>query len=119
MEIKTIKDRLDNSEYFDEKVNDALHDGWRLTKREVLIPASQPNVSGRFLNIMLYAELEKAETKYEDTTIREERDLLKARLRHLLESETIRMFDEKDPRTHTYKRDISRLDNFNLPEILR
>ena len=59
MKIKTIVDRLDNEENFDEKVNDALNDGWRLTKREVLIPASQPNVSGRFIHIMLYAEMNK------------------------------------------------------------
>lgn len=119
MEIKTITDRLDNANSFDKKVNAALADGWRVVKREVLQPPSQPSTGGVYFNMMLYAELEKAETKSEDTTIREERDLLETRLRHLLESETIRMFDEKDPITHAYKRDISRLDNFNLPEILR
>lgn len=119
MKIKTITDRLDNAENFDKKVNAALADGWIIVKREVLQPPSQPSTGGVYFNTMLYAELEKAETKSEDTTIREERDLLETRLRHLLESETIRMFDEKDPRTHAYKRDISRLDSFNLPEILR
>ena len=119
MKIKTITDRLDNAENFDKKVNAALADGWIIVKRVVMQPPSQPSTGGVCFNTMLYAGLEKAETKSEDTTIREERDLLEARLRHLLESETIRMFDEKDPRTHAYKRDISRLDSFNLPEILR
>ena len=38
---------------------------------------------------------------------RDEYDALLKRFRHLLESDYIRSFDEYDPRTHTYKRDIS------------
>lgn len=37
----------------------------------------------------------------------DEYDSLLRRFRHLLESDYIRSFDEYDPRTHTYKRDIS------------
>lgn len=33
MEIKTIRNRLDNAELFDNAVNEALADGWRLTQQ--------------------------------------------------------------------------------------
>lgn len=56
LQIKTIRYRLDNAEAFDEAVNDAIREGWRLTKREVLMPVTQPN---HYTYIMLYAELEK------------------------------------------------------------
>lgn len=36
------------------------------------------------------------------------------RLCHLLQSETIRLFDEWDPRTQDYKRDIRRLDTYGV-----
>jgi hypothetical protein len=56
LQIKTIKNRLDNVESFDKEVNEALRDGWRLTRREVLQPAAQ---AIEYTYIMLYAELEK------------------------------------------------------------
>ncbi len=56
-QIKTIRDRLNNCENFDRLVNEALANGWRLTRREILIPAAQ--VSGQYTYIMLYAELER------------------------------------------------------------
>ena len=59
MEIKTIVDRLDNAKSFDDKVNAALADGWRMVKREVLMPPSQPNTGFTFFYTMLYAEMEK------------------------------------------------------------
>ena len=40
-----------------------------------------------------------------------EYELLLKRFRHLLESEIIRLYDEVDPRTGEYKRDIKELDN--------
>lgn len=55
-QIKTIRFRLDNAEKFDEAVNAAIGQGWRLTKREVLMPMAQANA---YTYIMLYAELEK------------------------------------------------------------
>lgn len=45
----------------------------------------------------------------------EEIGRLENRLAHLLESETIRMFDEKDWKTGEYVRNIKRLDSYGLP----
>lgn len=56
-QIKTIKNRLDNSENFDKEVNKALQEGWELTRREVLQPKAQSEATRAFT--MLYAELEK------------------------------------------------------------
>lgn len=42
-----------------------------------------------------------------DAVPREEHESLLKRFRHLLESDFIRSFDEYDPKTGTYKRDIS------------
>lgn len=51
--------------------------------------------------------------------ILEENQLLRARLAHLLESETIRMFDEVDPKTGRYARNIKRLDTYGVQYKLR
>lgn len=56
-QIKTVVNRLDNSADFDNEVNAALKDGYKLTRREVINPNAQNN--SRFTYIMLYAELEK------------------------------------------------------------
>lgn len=117
-QIKTITHRRDYAAEFDNDVNAALEDGWKLVDR-FLAPVQANDLLSVVYHPIWVAFMEKDETGDDGPTIREERDLLEARLRHLMESETIRMFDEKDPRTHAYKRDISRLDNFNLPEILR
>lgn len=45
-----------------------------------------------------------------DAVPREEHDALLKRFRHLLESDFIRSFDEYDPKTGTWKRDISEAD---------
>lgn len=45
-----------------------------------------------------------------DAVPREEHESLLKRFRHLLESDFIRSFDEYDPKTGTYKRDISEAD---------
>lgn len=58
MQIKTIKNRLDNAEAFDSSVNAALNDGWVLKKRLVLQP-HQPTGGINYFHTMLYAELEK------------------------------------------------------------
>lgn len=57
LQIKTIRNRLDNNIYFDDEVNAALRDGWTLKKRTVLRPISHPE--SRQIHMMLYAELEK------------------------------------------------------------
>ena len=57
MQIKTIKNRFDNAEQFDKDVNAALAAGWKLTKREVIIPQAQSESTT--IHTMLYAELEK------------------------------------------------------------
>lgn len=56
--IKTIVNRLDNHEAFDEEVNAAIAQGWELKKREVLQPSAQPT-EGHILTPHLYAELER------------------------------------------------------------
>lgn len=57
LQIKTIRDRLDNNTYFDDKVNAALRDGWTLKKRTVIRPIGQSE--SVYMHTMLYAELEK------------------------------------------------------------
>lgn len=57
LQIKTIRNRLDNATLFDDEVNTALRDGWTLKKRTVLRPISQQE--DIFVHMMLYAELEK------------------------------------------------------------
>ena len=56
-QIKTIKNRLDNAEIFDDEVNAALAEGWCLTRREVIRPNAHPVGETSFT--MLYAELER------------------------------------------------------------
>lgn len=56
-QIKTIKNRLDNNVVFDKEVNDAIAEGWTLTKRKVLQPYSQAENFHNFT--FLYAELER------------------------------------------------------------
>lgn len=55
--------------------------------------------------------LEQQERLAADVVPRDEYDALLKRFRHLLESDFIRSFDEYDPRTGTYKRDIVEADN--------
>lgn len=62
MKIKTIRKKLEYAEEFDAGVNAALADGWKLVKREVLRPFSQPG-GGALAHMMLYAELEKPDEK--------------------------------------------------------
>ena len=56
-QIKTISYKLDHAAGFDDKVNEAIREGWKLTKREVLIPKAQSETL--YTYIMLYAELEQ------------------------------------------------------------
>lgn len=56
LQIKTIRDRLNNPIRFDNEVNTALRDGWTLKKRTVLRPISQHESTYTYM--MLYAELE-------------------------------------------------------------
>lgn len=56
LQIKTIRNRLDNNTYFDNEVNAALRDGWTLKKRTVLRPIGQS--ASIYAHTMLYAELE-------------------------------------------------------------
>lgn len=57
LQIKTIRNRLDNAESFDKAVNAALAEGWVLIKREVIIPRAQSE--NMQTHTMLYAELER------------------------------------------------------------
>ena len=44
LQIKTIRNRLDNPTLFDDEVNAALRDGWTLKKRTVIRPIGQSGV---------------------------------------------------------------------------
>lgn len=57
LQIKTIRNRLDNPTLFDDEVNAVLRDGWTLKKRTVLRPIGQSESA--YSHTMLYAELEK------------------------------------------------------------
>ena len=57
LQIKTIRNRLDNPTLFDDEVNAALRDGWTLKKRTVLRPIGQSE--SVYMHTMLHAELEK------------------------------------------------------------
>lgn len=57
LQIKTVRNRLDNPTLFDDEVNAALRDGWTLKKRTVLRPIGQQEST--YIHMMLYAELEK------------------------------------------------------------
>lgn len=57
LQIKTIRNRLDNPTLFDDEVNAALRDGWTLKKRTVLRPIGQQEST--YIHMILYAELEK------------------------------------------------------------
>lgn len=57
LQIKTIRNRLDNPTLFDDEVNAALRDGWTLKRRTVLRPIGQQEST--YIHMMLYAELEK------------------------------------------------------------
>ena len=57
LQIKTIRNRLDNPLYFDDEVNAALRDGWALKKRTILRPIGRSESTYSYT--MLYAELEK------------------------------------------------------------
>lgn len=60
LQIKTIRNRLDNPTLFDDEVNAALRDGWTMKKRTILRPIGQSDST--YTNMMLYAELEKEVT---------------------------------------------------------
>ena len=53
MEIKTIWHQADYPVHFDAKVNTAMAEGWKLAKRELVVPPTTDK------HIMLYAELVK------------------------------------------------------------
>lgn len=57
LQIKTIRNRLDNPTLFDDEVNVALRDGWTLKKRTVIRPIGQSE--SVYMHTILYAELEK------------------------------------------------------------
>ena len=58
LQIKTIKKPFNHTTEFDEEVNAALAEGWRLVKRDVVGPFP---VKTEVFNVwvMLYAELER------------------------------------------------------------
>ena len=58
-EIYTILKPIGDCEEFDERVNEALRDGWVLTRRDILPPFEGPT---RLWERVLYAELEREST---------------------------------------------------------
>lgn len=61
MEIKTIYIPASAAGVpaFDNCVNEALQEGWKLVKRELIQPQAQPNTDTTYFSNMLYAELER------------------------------------------------------------
>ena len=57
LQIKTIRNRLENATLFDDEVNAALRDGWTLKTRTVLRPIGQSESTYTYM--LLYAESEK------------------------------------------------------------
>ena len=57
LEILTIVKKLNEASDFDDEVNDAIAVGYRLRKRNVIVPQTQP-VNGS-AEVMFYAELEQ------------------------------------------------------------
>lgn len=57
---------------------------------------------------------EGCDIKKENTYLRETVEEYEKRLRHLLRSKTIQLFDEWDPQKEDYKRDIRRLDTYGV-----
>lgn len=55
-------------------------------------------------------------TAYENQ--RKENEVLLKRFRHLLESDVIRLYDEVDPRTKKYKRNVKDLDKIIMKYII-
>lgn len=60
-QIKTIKGEMYISEDFDRRVNEAIAEGWTLSKRSVVQEISPTRMGGGFthLHVWLYAEMEK------------------------------------------------------------
>lgn len=71
MEIKTIYIPASAAGVpaFDNCVNEALQEGWKLVKRELIQPKAQPNIGGTYFNTMLYAELERSTSDCETSTL--------------------------------------------------
>ena len=61
LQIKTIRNRLDNPTLFDDEVNTALRDGWTLKKRTVLRPIGQSESAYSHYAIMTVLEMEVAD----------------------------------------------------------
>lgn len=68
--IKTVTAPLERADWFDNAVNNLTADGWTLTKRDLL---NVPGVLSESFNApvvqLLYAELEKRKTDFEEITL--------------------------------------------------
>ena len=66
-----------------------------------------------FDNIIGFKNIENnpyIELRGENALLKREIDTLKARIKHLLQSNVIRLYDEKDPHTCDYKNDVLKFD---------
>ena len=61
-QIKTIVNRLDNADEFDEEINRALADGWQ-TKEILLVNPNQPMNGTTYFHIMLVCTMLKEEAE--------------------------------------------------------
>lgn len=68
MQIKTIKNRLDNNESFDKEVNKALSEGWILTKRYII--EGKQLSSDIYAHNMLVVEMIKPDQPVEDQPLK-------------------------------------------------
>lgn len=76
---------------------------WKMGWNEALDAAASQEPTVAAVKVEQYNEL------------KEENEVLRRRLQHLLQSETVRMYDEIDPRTREYMRDIRQLDASSVP----
>ena len=68
MLIKTIKNRLDNNKSFDKEVNEALSEGWILTKRYII--EGKQLSSDIYAHNMLVVEMVKLDQPVEDQPLK-------------------------------------------------
>lgn len=99
IESKIISDDLKSvKEFMNEKIKNGEHKLFTGDAREIKVV--------QILNLI--QELEQLSVKYKDLKL--ENEVLEKRLRHLLQSETIKSFDEYKPFTREYNLDIKKLD---------
>ena len=98
------------------RTSDELRIMYRLAMRCICVLEERLQAA-RDVNFELRKDLTALEARVCKTADCPEIKALERRLRHLLESEFVRQFDEVDPRTHEYIRDIRDADGMTEPKV--